>query len=76
MCGERVRKTLRDREHKCITCGLVGKRDLVSAALAAFVVMTDPDDPETATLDEPRPVRDHAGKPGPRPACSPQLTLW
>ncbi|MCX5198951.1 transposase [Streptomyces sp. NBC_00249] len=135
MCGERVRKTLRDREHKCIACGLIGKRDLVSAALAAFVSITDPDNPKTATLDsarsrhaqitygegleealsestapcqntprgaghaavprqrgasahrtagrrdqatpdEPHPVRDQAGKPGPRPACSPQLTLW
>ncbi|RZB15713.1 transposase [Streptomyces sp. F001] len=135
LCGERVHKTLRDREHKCIACGLVGKRDLVSAALAAFVNLTDPDDPKTAALDstrsrhaqiifdqgleealgesttpcqntprgagrvavprqhgasahrtagrrdratpdEPRLVRDHAGKPGPRPACSPQLTLW
>lgn len=135
LCGERVHKTLRDREHKCIACGLVGKRDLVSAALAAFVSFADPDAPKTATLDsgrsrhaqimygegleealsestaprqntppgaghaavprqrgasaprtagqrdratpdEPRPVRDHAGKPGPRTACSPQLTLW
>jgi len=135
MCGERVKKTLRDREHKCLACGLVGKRDLVSAALAAFVRFADVDDPETAYLDtaasqhaqivfderleetvresttpcqntprgagrvavprqrgtsahrtagrrdratpdETRPVRDHAGKPGPRPACSPQLTSW
>jgi hypothetical protein len=135
LCGERVSKTLRDREHKCIACGLVGKRDLVSAALAAFVDLTDADDPKTATLDstrsrhahiifdqgleealsesttpcqntprgagrvavprqrvtsahrtagrrdratpdEPRPARDHAGKPGPRPTCSPRLTLW
>ncbi|MEJ8642416.1 transposase [Streptomyces sp. MS1.HAVA.3] len=51
MCGERVKKTLRDREHKCIACGLVGKRDLVSAALAAFVRLTDVDDPKTAHLD-------------------------
>ncbi|WP_328773340.1 zinc ribbon domain-containing protein [Streptomyces sp. NBC_00286] len=51
LCGERVTKTLRDREHKCIACGLVGKRDLVSAALAAFVDLADPDDPKTATLD-------------------------
>lgn len=135
MCGERLKKTLRDREHKCIACGLVGKRDLVSAALAAFVRFADVDDPKTAYLDttasrhaqitytealeealwksttpcqntrrgagrvavpaqrvtsasrtvgrrdratpdETRLVRDHAGKPGPRPACSPQLTLW
>ncbi|MBW5483389.1 transposase [Streptomyces bambusae] len=135
LCGERVKKTLRDREHKCIACGLVGRRDLVSAALAAFVRFTDVDDPKTAYLDtalsrhaqityaqaleealresttpspntprgaghvavprqrgasaprtagqrnratpdEPRPVRDHAGTPGSRTACSPQLTLW
>ncbi|MEV7520674.1 transposase [Streptomyces sp. NPDC091371] len=135
LCGERVTKTLRDREHKCTACGLVGKRDLVSAALAAFVRLTDADDPTTACLDsamsrhaqivygegleealresttprqntprgagrvavphqretsahrtaarrpratpdETRPVRDHAGKPGRRPGCDPQLTLW
>lgn len=51
MCGERVSKTLRDREHKCIACGLAGKRDLVSAALAAFVRLTDADDLKTAYLD-------------------------
>ncbi|KND30060.1 zinc ribbon domain-containing protein [Streptomyces acidiscabies] len=51
MCGGRVSKTLRDREHKCGACGLVGKRDLVSAALAAFVRLTDADDPTTAYLD-------------------------
>ncbi|MCJ0871673.1 transposase [Streptomyces sp. AP-93] len=51
LCGERVNKTLRDREHKCLACGLAGKRDLVSAALAAFVRLTDVDDPKTAYLD-------------------------
>lgn len=136
LCGERVKKTLRDREHKCIACGLAGRRDLVSAALAAFVRFADVDDPKTAYLDttmsrhaqitfaqgleealwesttpcqntprgaghvavprqrrgtsaprtagqrsratpdEPRSVRDHAGKPGYRPGCNPQLTLW
>ncbi|MFJ3928090.1 zinc ribbon domain-containing protein [Streptomyces sp. NPDC090022] len=139
LCGERVNKSLRDREHKCIACGLVGKRDLVSAALAAFVRFADGDDPKTAYLDatasrhaqityaqalevaleealsesttpcqntprragrvavprqrvtsahrtaerrdratpdEPRLVRDRAGAPGTRTACSPQLTLW
>ncbi|MFF5974134.1 transposase [Streptomyces sp. NPDC012769] len=135
MCGQRVSKALRDREHKCIACGLVGKRDLVSAALAAFVRLTDVDDPKTAYLDtamsrhvqivfdegleealresttpsqntprgagrvavprqgetsahrtaarrpratpdETRAVRDHAGQPGRRPGCDPQLTLW
>ncbi|MCX5376248.1 transposase [Streptomyces sp. NBC_00091] len=29
-----------------------------------------------ATPDETRPVRDHAGKPGHRPGCSPRLTFW
>ncbi|MDO0916218.1 transposase [Streptomyces sp. DT2A-34] len=135
LCGERVRKTLRDREHKCLACGLVGKRDLVSAALATFVHFEDVGDPKTAYLDttlsrhaqitysealeealresttpSPKPPRwsgrvavprqrretsaprtagqrnratpdesrprGHAGKPGPRTACSPQLTLW
>ncbi|MEU7388914.1 zinc ribbon domain-containing protein [Streptomyces tanashiensis] len=135
LCGERVSKALRDREHQCTVCGLTGKRDLVSAALAAFVVLADPDDPRTARLDsarprhaqimygegleealresttpcqntprgagrvavpaqretsahrtaerrdratpdEPRHMRDHAGAPGTRTACSPQLTLW
>ncbi|MFJ7271148.1 transposase [Streptomyces sp. NPDC099050] len=134
LCGERVNKTLRDREHRCTACGLVGKRDLVSAALAAFVRFTSVDDPKTAFLDtiasrnaqityaqaleealresttpSPKPAcgsgrvavprqhretsaprtagqrnratpdesrpRGHAGKPGPRTACSPQLTL-
>ncbi|MCJ0872258.1 transposase [Streptomyces sp. AP-93] len=51
LCGERVNKSLRDREHRCIACGLVGKRDMVSAALAAFVRFTDVDDPTTAYLD-------------------------
>ena len=51
LCGQRVTKTLRDREHKCTECGLTGKRDLVSAALAAFVSFTDVDDLTTAYLD-------------------------
>ncbi|WP_282694847.1 zinc ribbon domain-containing protein [Streptomyces sp. CC208A] len=135
LCGQRVTKTLRDREHRCTACGLAGKRDLVSAALAAFVGLADSDAPKTARLDsawsrnaqitygegleealresttpcqntprgagrvavprqrgtsahrtvarrdratpdEPRRVRDHAGAPGTRTACSPQLTLW
>ncbi|MCJ0874679.1 transposase [Streptomyces sp. AP-93] len=51
LCGERVSKTLREREHWCTACGLTGKRDLVSAALAAFVRFRDVDDPRTAYLD-------------------------
>lgn len=51
LCGERVTKTLRDREHACMTCGLTGKRDLVSAALAAFVRLSVADHSNTAYLD-------------------------
>ncbi|MCX4670774.1 transposase [Streptomyces sp. NBC_01381] len=51
LCGERVSKPLRDREHRCTACGLAGKRDLVSAALAAFVRFADEDDPKAAYLD-------------------------
>ncbi|KAB2342116.1 zinc ribbon domain-containing protein [Actinomadura rudentiformis] len=51
LCGARVTKTLRDRQHRCAACGLTGDRDLTSAALAAFVTLTDPDDPTTAYLD-------------------------
>ncbi|MFH8620969.1 transposase [Streptomyces vietnamensis] len=51
LCGERVSKLLRDREHTCPACGLTGKRDMVSAALAAFVRFRDVDDPTTAYLD-------------------------
>ncbi|MEU8792695.1 zinc ribbon domain-containing protein [Streptomyces sp. NPDC048643] len=51
MCGNRVSKTLADRVHACPTCGLVGDRDIVSAALNAHVRLADPDDPSTARLD-------------------------
>ncbi|MFB7397606.1 transposase [Streptomyces sp. NPDC056191] len=51
LCGRRARKTLRNRQHECTGCGLTGKRDLVSAALAVFVRFDDPDDPRTAYLD-------------------------
>ncbi|MGI5507733.1 transposase [Streptomyces sp. CA-106131] len=50
-CGERVPKTLADRIHTCPTCGLVGDRDKISAALCAHVHLADPDDPSTARLD-------------------------
>ncbi len=50
-CGEKVAKTLADRIHACTVCGLVGDRDMVSAALAAHVHLTNPDDPSTARLD-------------------------
>lgn len=51
LCGERVNESPRDREYNCIACGPVGKRDLGSAALAAFVRFADVDDPRTAYLD-------------------------
>jgi hypothetical protein len=51
LCGAEVRKTLADRVHRCTSCGLVVDRDMVSAALAAHVRLTDPDDPSTAGLD-------------------------
>ncbi|MGI5144692.1 MULTISPECIES: zinc ribbon domain-containing protein [unclassified Streptomyces] len=49
-CGEKVTKTLADRIHTC-ACGLVGDRDMISAALGAHVRVADPDDPSTARLD-------------------------
>src|SRR5262249_29640826 len=51
LCGAEVRKSLADRVHRCPSCGLVADRDMVSAALAAHVRLTDPDDPSTADLD-------------------------
>ncbi|MEU5023097.1 transposase [Streptomyces milbemycinicus] len=58
LCGRRAPKSLRDRIHHCDPagggCGLRGDRDLVSAALAAFTTLTDPDDPTTAHLDHTR----------------------
>ncbi|MGI5143115.1 transposase [Streptomyces sp. CA-106110] len=51
LCGAQVCKTLADRVHACTSCGLVADRDMVSAALAAHVRLTDPDDPSTAGLD-------------------------
>jgi hypothetical protein len=50
-CGARVGKTLDQRTHDCPYCGLRGDRDIVSAALAACVELTDPDDPRTARVD-------------------------
>ena len=51
LCGLRVRKTLAQRNHDCPHCGLHADRDIVSAALAACVKLTDPDDPRTARID-------------------------
>ncbi|EID09176.1 transposase, IS605 family protein [Mycobacterium xenopi RIVM700367] len=51
LCGARVAKILAQRSHDCGQCGLRGDRDIVSAALAACVEFTDPDDPRTARVD-------------------------
>ena len=51
LCGARVPKTHAERTHDCPHCGLHGDRDIVSAALAACVTLTDPDDPRTARVD-------------------------
>jgi hypothetical protein len=37
LCGAKVRKVLGERVHRCASCGLVGDRDLVSAALGTCV---------------------------------------
>ncbi|MES4905692.1 MULTISPECIES: transposase [unclassified Streptomyces] len=58
LCGRHAPKSLHQRTHHCDPadggCGLRGDRDLVSAALAAFTTLTDPDDPTTARLDHAR----------------------
>ncbi|MEO3781957.1 hypothetical protein ABGB12_01400 [Actinocorallia sp. B10E7] len=51
LCGHRTPKTLADRVHHCPSCGLRADRDLVSAALGAFVTWTDAADPRTASVD-------------------------
>lgn len=51
LCGERVPKALAERTHRCPSCGLIGDRDLVAAALAAFVTLSDPNSPGTARVD-------------------------
>ncbi|WP_433304811.1 zinc ribbon domain-containing protein [Actinoplanes sp. CA-030573] len=51
-CGLRQKKPLSQRTHSCPLCGLVGDRDLVSAAMATCVRLTDPDNPVTASIDE------------------------
>ncbi|MDM3927826.1 transposase [Mycobacterium intracellulare] len=51
LCGQRVDKPLDQRTHDCGHCGLRSDRDIVSAALAACVELTDPDDPRTAAVD-------------------------
>jgi hypothetical protein len=51
LCGQRVPKPLVQRTHHCPGCDLRAGRDVVSAALAACVELTDPDDPATARVD-------------------------
>lgn len=51
LCGQRVPKTLAQRIHHCPGCGLRLDRDIVSAALAACVDFTNPDDPTTARVN-------------------------
>jgi hypothetical protein len=51
VCGQRVPKTLAQRVHDCPDCGLRIDRDVVSAALAACVELTDPDYPGSARVD-------------------------
>ena len=57
LCGNRAKKPLRQRRHTC-PCGIQGDRDMVSAVLAATVVLSDPDDPRTASINHR--LREHA----------------
>jgi hypothetical protein len=57
LCGNRAKKPLRQRRHAC-PCGIEGDRDLVSAVLAATVVLADPGDPRTASINHR--LREHA----------------
>ncbi|MEV6155047.1 hypothetical protein AB0L53_32360 [Nonomuraea sp. NPDC052129] len=54
LCGSRVTKNLSVRVHHCDQCGLRAPRDLISAALASCVTLTDPSDPATARVDYSR----------------------
>ncbi len=51
LCGTRVSKSLGDRMHDCLACGLVGDRDAVAAVLAAHVVLAARDQPSSARVD-------------------------
>ena len=44
LCGARVKKDLGERVHRCASCGLVGDRDLVSAALGTCVTPATTED--------------------------------
>ena len=54
LCGQRVKKDLSTRTHRCGTCGFRGDRDLVASALGTCVVCTDPSDPFSARVDYTR----------------------
>ncbi|MEI6252525.1 MAG: zinc ribbon domain-containing protein [Mycobacteriaceae bacterium] len=57
-CGARTKKNLSQRWHTC-PCGVRGDRDIVSAAMAATVALTDPTDPRTARIDHNQRQRLH-----------------
>ena len=50
VCGARVAKSLGDRVHDCVACGLRGDRDAVAATLAACV-RVEPNKPASAAID-------------------------
>lgn len=58
-CGARTKKNLSQRWHIC-PCGIEGDRDIVSAAMAATVALTDTADPRTAHIDHNQRQRLHA----------------
>ncbi|WP_433304414.1 zinc ribbon domain-containing protein [Actinoplanes sp. CA-030573] len=49
-CTHRAKKPPSQRTHHCPQCGLTGDRDLVAAAMAACVQLTDSHDPCTAFI--------------------------
>jgi hypothetical protein len=53
LCGQRVKKDLSTRTHRCGACGFSGDRDLVAGALGTCVV-THPSDPLSARVDYTR----------------------
>lgn len=57
LCGQRHKKPLSQRTHRCQACGLTGGRDAVAAVLASCVDFTDPDNPSTAAVDYQLAVR-------------------
>ena len=51
LCRRKEAKPLDQRWHSCPECCLEADRDILSAALAAAVSFTDPEDPSTARVD-------------------------